>query len=100
MRDKYDEAIDYLTESPDEILDAWDEALYHSAGDLFRYCGDGYRCGCLTQVKAGQYEAATPELTTEIRADHRIPSDPESITVLDLPVFAEWQRRMDKMGIR
>jgi hypothetical protein len=35
-------------------------------------------------------------LTKAIRADARIPEGPQWITVNDLPVFAEWQRRLDK----
>ena len=38
----------------------------------------------------------TPELTKAIRKDPRIPKLPKNITVADLPVFAEWQRRLDK----
>lgn len=36
-------------------------------------------------------------LTHEIQNDQRIPSNPEKITVADLPVFAEWQRKFDQL---
>jgi len=42
------------------------------------------------------YHAYTDDLTERIRADERIPDDPDRITVAHLPVFAEWQRILDK----
>jgi hypothetical protein len=89
--DKYDEAIAYLTQHPEEIYDAWNERYLH----LFDRCGLRSTCGCLTQVKYEHKQAQTPALTAAIRADDRIP-EAEKITVDDLPVFAEWQRRLDK----
>ena len=108
-RDQYDDAIDYLTAHPHEIDEAWGSAgspMPHEASCLFDYAGrpgdvrDGFQIGCLTQVRHGDSVAATQALTDEIAADERIPADSEDITVYHLPVFAEWQRRLDREGIR
>lgn len=100
MKDKYDEAIEYLTEHPEEIYETWNSAISNSelpGACLFRACSnDSKKCyGCLIQVRYREYPAQTPELTAAILADKRIPPANE-ITVEDLPVFAEWQRRLDK----
>jgi len=107
--DKYDKAVQYLTEHPEAIYDAWDTATastslqqYPIASCLFRAItpdGESYQpgnscCGCLTQVKYEDYRAFSGKLTQEIRADDRIP-EPEDITLEHLPIFAEWQRRVD-----
>ena len=94
--DKYDRAIKHLTENPDEIFKAWGSPEMHVAGCLFQFCGDSRHddIGCLTMVRGGAF-AATEELTKAIRADDRIPEDETLIGVEHLPVFAEWQRRLD-----
>jgi hypothetical protein len=98
--DKYDMAVEYLTEHPDEIYDAWGNPFLHKGGCLFQFCNaNGYNaiiCGCLTQIRRGGYAAETEELTEEIRNDERIPSSALDIRAEHLPVFAEWQRRLDK----
>jgi hypothetical protein len=100
MKDKYDKAVAYLTKHPYEILHAWQHPEDAPGGCLFLFAGetDGYgeRCGCLTQVADKNSRAQTPALTKAIRADARIPKGPQWITAKDLPVFAEWQRRLDK----
>jgi hypothetical protein len=99
-KDKYDEAIEYLQLMPKEIWDAWttySRLPQHSAHCLFAPCGQDNRFGCLTQIRADcGYIAATPELTKAILADKRIPSFGPAIICKDLPIFAEWQRRIDK----
>ena len=66
--DKYDLAIDYLTENPSQIRDAWgDPSEYEGrGGELFgfvgpdwksndnkvRYDGEIGTCGCLQQIRA------------------------------------------------
>lgn len=103
--DKYDKAIEHLNAHPDEILSAWGAAYPdHPTGCLFQYASPSEEaefqanrmCGCLTQVRGDDMNAWTPKLTAEIRADKRIPLDVDDVTVADLPVFAEWQRRLDR----
>lgn len=102
MSDRYDKAVKYLTEHPGEIFDAWQAPMDHPGGCLFLFaqretCRDKIPmfCGCLTQVRSG-CQAQTRELTEAIQADQRIPQDPLDITVEHLPVFAEWQARIDR----
>lgn len=101
--DQYDRAIAILTKrvsagDKDPILMAWGNPWTNAAGCLFAFAGRyplGPGCGCLTQVRARHALAATPELTAAIRADRRLPRDPGKITLEHLPVFAEWQRKLD-----
>lgn len=107
--DAYDKAVAWLTERPGEIYGAWISPDTHPAGSLFRFCTPtggplsggncGVNCGCLTTVRSGSV-AADSELTRQIRADSRIPCDVEDVIPKNLPVFAEWQRRMDKLWNR
>lgn len=99
--DKYDKAIAYLTENPGAIYNSWENAynsLATPASCLFKSTkpGDCGEFGCLTQVKIGDLPAITPAITKAIRADRRIPKSGSAITLEHLPVFAEWQRRLDK----
>lgn len=108
-KDKYERAIEYLTEHPEEIYMSWGSAPVRGSkaevrGVLNQRClfaATGPDCGCLTQVRTTDVDfamrAPTLELTEAIRADRRIPSGEEDITVDDLPVFAEWQRKIDAM---
>ncbi len=95
--DKYDEQIAELTENPRRIPAAWSrgEGLFQ-----FATCGgkaEGETYGCLTMIRNNvRYTAATPELTEEIRADKRIPINFTEIKPEHLPIFAEWQRRLDR----
>lgn len=97
-KDKYDEAIAILTADPSLILSAWHDPATEPGGALFHYCTDDINdgCGCLTTVRSGRNRAKTKRLTVAIRADKRIPILSDGITVENLPVFAEWQRRLDK----
>jgi hypothetical protein len=96
-RDKYDDAVEYLTAHPSDIRRAWDYPHSHSAGCLFLQTGSGCTNGCLTQIRANlEYRAPKNSITKAIRADARIPMNPADIDVGSLPVFAEWQRRLDK----
>lgn len=101
--DKYDKAVAYLTERPNEIVDCWMNVISSPAGCLFQYATpdggtDGFNLGCLTTIrnKSLNREAWTPKLTKAIRADKRIPDDPKKVTVAHLKHFARWQRRLDK----
>ena len=105
--DKYDRAVAFLTENPEQIDDIWSNPTDHEAGVLFQFCSkegdlrghsDTYEqsCGCLTEVASGRWPAQNEKLRAEIMADDRIPKRASHITVSTLPVFAEWQRRLDK----
>jgi len=121
MADKYDEAIAYLTENPEDIYDAWmlwarsdqttDVKRAHCLFQVARVDpddGSSLGCGCLTQIRSGLTLGGVrcgvlgksgrqhKRLTTAVRSDKRLPSEPGSIRVEHLPVFAEWQRRLDK----
>lgn len=100
MPDKYDVAMDYLRANPDRVYDSWTAGfncplITEDGSCLFGATG-GAGCGCLTQVSNGDHRADNPELTAAIRSDTRIPHYGADITVDDLPVFAEWQRRIDR----
>lgn len=75
---------------------------------LWPYREDGKVVGCLTLIrnpektieslnsgKQSRLVACTDELTKAIRRDKRIPKEGNDISVNDLPVFAEWQRKID-----
>lgn len=102
--DRYDEAVKYLTENPVEIWRAWGNpaASKEKGGCLFQWAGDKYNLpeqglmGCLTQIRASiSRNAQTEELTEEIRNDERLPTQCGDITVEHLPLFAEYQRKID-----
>ncbi|MDE2102423.1 MAG: hypothetical protein KGL39_34575 [Patescibacteria group bacterium] len=105
--DAYDKAIAYLSEHPSEICDAWDMPIKHPAGMLFgfisedRFVKEVPNCGCLVEIRSRGAEARRggcydAELTQEIKNDTRIPTTKEAIGVDTLPLFAAWQRRLDK----
>ncbi len=125
MKDKYDKAVEHLTENPENIGSAWlNPAGEGQGGCLFTVVApldvkadpwpkrpDGRKCGCLTTIRnAGKVPyidgggsphkmpalAWTDDLTERIQADERLPKLPTEITVQHLPIFAEWQRRIDK----
>ena len=105
--DAYDKAVAWLTENPLEIEDAWCIGNEHPAWILFGYCtpsrySETHSCGCLTMVRGVSWRLAfeDDELTEAIKADERLPRSPGNITPEHLPVFAEWQRRMDKLWNR
>lgn len=104
MMDKYDRAVKHLLTFNGSfgiaVETAWrvsnDE---HPGACLFKFAGDRHiqKVGCLTMIRNGGYFVAeTIELTVAIRADKRLPKDKKSITRESLPVFAEWQRRLDR----
>lgn len=94
-KDKYDLAIEFLTANPEQIPDAWNIPWSHEAGCLFAYTNSS--SGCLTQIRGTpDYYGGTLAQAAEIAADERIPENSSKITVKSLPVFAEWQRRLDR----
>jgi hypothetical protein len=103
-KDRYDEAIGHLMQFKGAafrgaVRAAWQTPYHEPGGALFELCEDDNNdglCGCLTQVKDNQYPAQSHYMTRLIRDDDRIPNLPTKITKKSLPVFAEWQRRMDR----
>jgi hypothetical protein len=85
-----------LSTRPQDILGEWGDGVA-----LFRIVDSSGRCGCLTQIRswgtdyAASREPRIRELCMEVARDARIPAYPEDITVEHLPVFVEWQRRLD-----
>lgn len=95
MPDAYDAQIARLTERPEEIQHAW----FRSQG-IFDYAHPArefeYGSGCLTMIRTQDAVVpGRPDLTAEIAQDERIPKNNFDITPAHLPVFAEWQRRLD-----
>lgn len=106
MKDRYDIAIEYFTEHPNEIARAWGNWTFHEHGRLFCFCTHDCRAqfysaesgkdfGCPLMVRGGMYDAETPELTEAIRNDERIPKDTSDLRIETLPALAEWQRKLD-----
>lgn len=106
--DKYDAQIAKLLASENfkaTVFSDWVNGL-----GLFEFVSpDGHRpaeseatCGCLTMVRLGigyafgKDNQPSDKLTKEIRADVRIPKMLSEVEPEDLPVFAEWQRRLDE----
>ncbi len=109
MADKYDKAIEIITEKHSQLdrlyFDAyldriWNNPGRYDEGCLFQFAGnrqDDRWCGCLTQIRdLPEYHAHSQEMTEAIRADERIPPVIGLITPEILPVFAEWQRKIDE----
>lgn len=105
--DKYDKAIKYFNDHPSQIRGAWASPGTCEGGALFMYASvSGTRklgCGCLTQIRGnvnlsaiGPKNMLMRDITDEIRNDDRIPVRSDDVSVDNLYVFAEWQRRLDK----
>jgi hypothetical protein len=111
--DVYDRAVKYLTRNPNKIPGAWRSASCHPSvrtrgASLFLIAHNGDRhdhgcsCGCLTQIRGNLdqsrpfYSAETESLFKAIGADDRIPTSHFAIERRHLPIFAEWQRRLDR----
>lgn len=109
--DLYDKAIEYLKSNPDQIMLSWDDPKSHFTGILFQavtpdgYASespDGFMCGDICQIKALDAHAWTSELQEEIAKDPNIPvlfasnNKIPKITVHNLEIFANWQRKIDK----
>jgi hypothetical protein len=103
MKDKYDQQIDKLLNAPNvkrAIQNDWEHAI-----GLFQFAtptgkveyDDALASGCLTMIRRSTTNIAyTQKLTEAIRADERLPKNWGDIEPHHLPVFAEWQRRLDK----
>lgn len=107
--DIYDEAVEYLTQHPEKIPDAYSFSEETMGGALFQdvtptgrhdfVMQPGFkRFGDLVSIKRDErYIAPTQQLTDLIRFDPRLPKEMEDISVAMLTVFAEWQRHLDKI---
>lgn len=111
--DKYDIAIQHLTENPEEILNTWSDPFASKSGCLFLFASstggsrstnnqthgpDGKSFGCLTMIRSRPHAYCAegrPDLDLLIVNDVRIPEDVRDINVTHLEAFAEWQRRFD-----
>ncbi len=92
MTDKYDKAIEILSDDPGQIKQAWQNIASHPAGCLFNMVPGIH--ACLTQIKKGLGKADHP-LAIRVRGDERIPANEKDITIEMLPMFAEYQREFD-----
>jgi len=113
MGDKYDRAIIYLRKHPEEISNVWGEA-----GCLFAFCTpsgtdkEDSRAGCLTMIHSDAFCADKKSfrnavigrsgrrryaIERQIKADADIPDAGALIEISDLPLFAKWQRKLDRL---
>lgn len=96
----YDSQIKRLTEKPWLIENDW------SLGEgLFKHVGNGLLRGCLTMIRGGGSQNKAyikgeynEELAIAIAKDERLPNSSYHITPAHLPVFKEWQMKIDKMN--
>lgn len=86
--DKYDKAMAYLFKHPEKIPLWWSHGR-----TLFQLVPNS---GCLTMIRNQRLIRPETPLEKEIAADTRLPDSPTKITTDHLPIFAEWQRRIDR----
>lgn len=114
MKDKYDREIQRLNDQikkPDPGKDpkrwaihvvglSWCKAepLFAVATKSgYRDTGDDHECGCLTEIRQSSYGVqGRPDLAARIKADLRLPKSVDRIRPKHLPIFAEWQRILDR----
>ena len=98
----YNEQIEYLTKNPSAIWNHW-----IGGKGLFKFVTDkrNLNAGCLTMIRSNRgvntftyiKGEIDHKLTAEIVNDERLPIDPELIKAEHLPIFKEWQERIDKL---
>lgn len=108
--DIYDKAIEYFKKNPHRISEVWDDPKSHFSGVLFQSVtpsgyteenSEGFLCGDLCEIHSFMAHAWTERLEEEIGNDYRIPklfannNYVPKISVENLAVFAEWQRKID-----
>jgi len=113
--DIYEKAITYLTNHPTRIPEVWDDPKSHFSGVLFQAVTpsgyseenlEGLFCGDICEIHSFMAHGWTEVLEEAIAQDHRIPklfannNFVPKITVDMLPVFAEWQRKIDAILMR
>lgn len=103
--DKYMLAARYLSEHPDQIGGAWvcppsGAEFLEQRHQLFKLVVPGGLC--LTQLRdcgvhgdSIEDDDCPPAFAAAIAGDTRIPIASSDIRPEDLPVFVEWQRRLD-----
>lgn len=101
--DGYDKQIAYLSAHPDRIHNHWGNSidLFEFAMGIDNFCKQG--AGCLTMIRRWNEHYVIDnngrrdeELTEIIRNDSSIPVCTNDITIKSLPVFAKYQRIIDK----
>jgi hypothetical protein len=95
---KYDKAIKYLTENPDQITNAWGWPRQHVAGCLFAFlgpAGTNMEAACPTMIKGGD-NSFQNKLDKFVRAMN-IPNNCFGIKVEHLPVFKTIQEEADRV---
>jgi hypothetical protein len=97
---KYDAAIQYLTEHPEEIHKAWITTKSHAAGCLFSFLepsGTFFEyVGCPTLIKRGDYVSFENKMDEFVRSMD-IPSRSRDIKVEHLPLFKLIQEEADEV---
>lgn len=99
LLDIYDLEIIAITNKEKSIQESW-----QNVDPLFKFAGDveAPNCGCLTMIRRFDSsrvcinQEVDDMLTEQIRNDHRLPKTPFETSLAHLPVFAEWQRKLDK----
>lgn len=112
MTDVYSKAVDFFKNNPHKINEIWDDPKSHWAGILFQAVTpdgigqeneEGLFCGDICEIRSLMAHAWTDELQEEIINDYRLPKIYASNNYLPkinneiLEVFAEWQRKIDKV---
>lgn len=99
----YDAQIARLTKNPRGIRQEWSDSI-----GLFQFATNTEdilvgKCGCITMIRNhpeeyGVYINYQPheELTEAIAADERLPKSDIEIELRHLPVFKEWQEKLDQ----
>lgn len=101
-KDGYGAAVEYFTEKPKEIAEAWGTPRGHEFGFIFRFMivGEvgGVDCGCPSLVHSNIYLSAEGPNKEEINAlcrEEFLPGD-SGIFPEHLPAFARVQRFADE----
>jgi hypothetical protein len=92
MKDQYTRAVKFFTKRPWAIAGAV-AAPYSSDHARALFAPVPGTNLSLTKIRASDWNC--PPVFAEIRADERLPKDNQDITPEVLPVFAEWQRKLN-----
>src|SRR6187402_3166922 len=103
VMNRYDKQIEHLTKYPAEIPLHWGQGV-----GLFKVIGAGLglHAGCLTTIrdadplvmdKAYINGVIDEDITNAIKNDERLPKKNLDIKIEHLPIFKEWQEKIDKL---